>query len=617
MRLGLHHFAYLRAIAMGLDRVESARRYLAIDHAAAAVTAHRLVVERLRALTRRRGDRRWRLIGLSIPALGLEGSQGEGGERNPVVPPTLAEWAETHGLEDWGEAELQVLYTDAFPVADRTAARNERMRERQRALLFELEQLAAETPQPTDLVSGWFEDALAKRLIGAGWITLGDLRQRIERGGRWWRGLSGVGAVKAARLSAYLETLLPEEPTAVRVTGFHVQAKRAWAMSAVAVRKEDGGATGHAELGFIETEAHQLVASDTGSNRSLPTAAGIHATHDPQAIEAWIAAKAGSAATARSYRKEAERLLVWCLLERQKPLSSMDQGDCLAYLTFLEHLPETWVSLRHAKRHAPGWTPFRGPLSAASRRYALVVLSGLFDWLVSARYLAANPWRLVNRKIADDRFSELDSRAFTPQAWVALHGFLASSQLSPSPARDRIEFLLAFGEATGLRASELVNARLGDFRKVNCGWVLQVQGKGGKARVVAVPGQAAQAVKQYLQTRETAELGAIDSVHGELPLVASAVDPEAPVSYSALYRSLKSWLHKAIWASDLSTQEKLDLGKASLHWLRHTCGTRALERNVPLEVVQRQLGHADPRTTMRYAKPQLERLQAEMEKGFG
>ncbi len=64
-------------------------------------------------------------------------------------------------------------------------------------------------------------------------------------------------------------------------------------------------------------------------------------------------------------------------------------------------------------------------------------------------------------------------------------------------------------------------------------------------------------------------------------------------------------------------QDKLDASKASLHWLRHTCGTRALERNVPLEVVQRQLGHADPRTTMRYAKPQLERLQVEMEKGFG
>ena len=363
---------------------------------------------------------------------------------------------------------FRCLYAEAFPVTDRTAARNERMRERQRALLFELEQLAAETPQPTDLVSGWFEDAVAKRLIGAGWITLGDLRPTdrawrpvVAGAAGGWRGQGGRA------LSAYLETLLPAGPTGVHKPGFHVQAKRAWAMSAAADTAEEGdGAAGHAELGFSETEARQLVKGDTGSNRSLPTTAGIQATDDSQAIDAWIAAKAGGAATARSYRKEAERLLVWCLLERHKPLSSMDQGDCLAYLTFLEHLPEAWVSLRYAKRHAPGWTPFRGPLSAASRRYALVVLSGLFDWLVSARYLAANPWRLVNRKIADDRFAELDSRAFTPQAWDALHAFLASSQVFPSSARDRIAFLLAFGEATGLRASELVSARLGDFRKV-------------------------------------------------------------------------------------------------------------------------------------------------------
>ena len=50
---------------------------------------------------------------------------------------------------------------------------------------------------------------------------------------------------------------------------------------------------------------------------------------------------------------------------------------------------------------------------------------------------------------------------------------------------------------------------------------------------------------------------------------------------------------------------------------RSTFGTRALERRAPLEVVQRQLGHADPRTTMRYAHAQLERLQQEMDVAFG
>ncbi|TDM05040.1 MAG: integrase, partial [Ideonella sp. MAG2] len=57
--------------------------------------------------------------------------------------------------------------------------------------------------------------------------------------------------------------------------------------------------------------------------------------------------------------------------------------------------------------------------------------------------------------------------------------------------------------------------------------------------------------------------------------------------------------------------------RASPHWLRHTFGTRAVERQAPIEAVQRQLGHADPRTTMRYARTQLDRLQSEMEKAFG
>ncbi|MEO8560389.1 MAG: hypothetical protein ABI439_15055 [Rhodospirillales bacterium] len=230
--------------------------------------------------------------------------------------------------------------------------------------------------------------------------------------------------------------------------------------------------------GSIIVEAHLLLVE-------------VHS--DCEAIGAWIAAKAGTPATVRAYRKVAERLMVWSMLERTKPLSSMNLDDCLGNLAFLEHPPEDWVSLRYAARGQPGWTPFKGPLSAGSRRYALGVLSALFDWLVSAGYLRGNPWRLVNRKIADDRFVELDSRAFTPEAWDALARFLANhaSAGGADPPRERIEFLLGFLEATGLRASELVQARLGDLRRVNRGWVLQVVGKGGKARLVVVPTQAA------------------------------------------------------------------------------------------------------------------------------
>ena len=66
-RLGLHHFAHLRAVAEGLPVLDSARRYLGIDHGHQATTAHQQTVDAVRTVAHRHagmGD--WRLIGLRI-----------------------------------------------------------------------------------------------------------------------------------------------------------------------------------------------------------------------------------------------------------------------------------------------------------------------------------------------------------------------------------------------------------------------------------------------------------------------------------------------------------------------------------------------------------------------
>ena len=62
--------------------------------------------------------------------------------------------------------------------------RRQRLWERQLMLLCHLESLVAETPQARDLVAGWFEDALAAKLVTAGFLTLGALNTRISAGGR-------------------------------------------------------------------------------------------------------------------------------------------------------------------------------------------------------------------------------------------------------------------------------------------------------------------------------------------------------------------------------------------------------------------------------------------------
>jgi hypothetical protein len=65
-RLGPQHFAYLRAWVEGVDQAEAARRYLDLAHGHALANLHAQVVDQLRALARRRGDTRWRLVGIDV-----------------------------------------------------------------------------------------------------------------------------------------------------------------------------------------------------------------------------------------------------------------------------------------------------------------------------------------------------------------------------------------------------------------------------------------------------------------------------------------------------------------------------------------------------------------------
>lgn len=584
-RLGPHHFAHLRAVADGLSIQASAQRYLGVEHGNAALAAHRGVVQRLRSIARRAGDPRWRLVGLVIRGI-------EGDER-----PALADWAAANGLEGWSEAELQELYRQAFP-AERRSARNQRLRQRQIEALRALEQLAAEAPKVSDAIAAWFDPRLAQRLQSNGLLLLQDLQTVVARGGCWWRDIGAIGVTKARRIESYLQQLLPGASASSETLSVLVSA--AGALPAVP--------------GVDRRPRFDLIpALPPGHNCADFAGIAITAGNDEQAIEQWVAARAGSQATARAYRREAQRLRLWAAVERGRSLSALSVEDCLAYMTFLEHVPERWISRRRAAPLGEGWAPFAGQLTLASRRQAVSIVASFFAWLVKGGYLVHNPWELVNRRTGDDMsVHALDSRAFEPAVWAAMLAWIESQPSSHS--RERMLFLLRFTEATGLRASELTAARLSDLRPLAGRWAMQVQGKGAKKRIAAVPTQALRALQAYLEARG---LPPLERAPGDAPLVASLTEPGSSIGYQSLYETVRAWLRQALRWAPLTDAQRQTARKASVHWLRHTCGTRALERGAPLEVVQAQLGHADPRTTMRYAKAQLQRVQDGMEKAFG
>ena len=606
-RLGAHHLAYLRAIAEGVPQRQAAARYLGHDEHDGAVAlrrAHNAIVDRVRALARRQGDARWRLIGLSIRP------QAEGAQ-----PPPVDQWAFEQGLEDFSQAELLALHAQAFP-ADRKALRDGRLRARQLELLQSLAQAAAEPALPHHRLDAWFPEHLCQALMSCGLLLVSDLLTRVQAGGRWWKTIPRIGAGKAERLARHLETLMPGATVPRRNTPL---AQRGRALSAAIARPwtdPPGDAPGThpgAARPALPTPAADRAAG-VGFVLAPARLAARDLDADVQAVRAWIRARAGSPATALAYRRELGRFLLF-LDQRRLTLSTCNADDCLAYMALLQNVPADWTARRSAPLGHEAWSPFTGPLSPRSQRQAIVVVGSCFAWLVAARYLPGNPWTLVNRRTGDDRDAdELASRAFAPEVWQVIVARL-EALADTEPAAARMVFLLKFLEATGLRAAELLGARLGDFRPLEGRLLLQVHGKGRRNRVIPVAGQARRALGRHLAARGLDEASFADQPG--LPLLARLDRPDQALGYRSLYSAMKTWLDKAIAGSDLPWADKVAAARASPHWLRHTCGTRALERGVPLDVVGQLLGHADPRTTARYTRAQLRRVADEMDKAFG
>ncbi len=179
-----------------------------------------------------------------------------------------------------------------------------------------------------------------------------------------------------------------------------------------------------------------------------------------------------------------------------------------------------------------------------------------------------------------------------------------------------MRFILRFMESVGLRSAELLNAKLEDFRLEPEGWVsCRCMARVPKNRIAAVTGQAFAALQEYLQLRG---IGTNETALPEAPLLASTLDPMEPIGYQALYEHVEGWFYKVISASALSLNERLKLSGASTHWLRHTFGTRAIARDVPLDVIQAQMGHASIQTTTAiYGRAPIRRRVDELGKAFG
>ncbi len=485
---------------------------------------------------------------------------------------------------------------DLIPLFTHPAADRIRYAARVVAALDALRTTPLPVPQPADPVTRWLPPRIARALAAARVDSVADLLVRRAHRTGWWRTIPGLGRQGAQRVEAFLAA----HPELTR---------RAVVLIAY-------GAEG-AQL-VPQWSLDSLPATLDGSQgrfRAPRDTCGLAASNDYQAIAAWLALHEAPHTT-RAYRREAERLLLWAIVERRAPLSSLTTDDAIAYRAFLRHpTPAARWTGPPCPRATPAWRPFTGRLTAQSMAYALAVLRALFGWLVGQHYVVLNPFAGVTVRGGTTRAPFDTGRALTGREWRAVRAFADQLERTgwSAPAAERLRFVLDFGYATGLRAQELVAATLGDITADARGalW-LEVTGKGAKPGRVALPPLARDALRRALKARglpvrrarwqpATPLVAALDAERRATRPGALGHASGIGISAARLRQVLGEFFREA--AERVKTRHPAlaeKLRRASPHWLRHTHATHALNAGVELVVVRDNLRHASVATTSTY-----------------
>jgi len=439
-------------------------------------------------------------------------------------------------------------------------------------------------PQITDDIGLWLSERSVRSLKAHGISTLADLTVRVPRRRRWWVAVPGLGVTGARQIEAFFaqHPQLVERARALIVRNAQ-QDVRPWEMLVV-----PGAVDG-----------------SRGTFRAPPESCTLNSANDYEAVQAWLSLHE-SAATQRAYRKEAERLILWAIVERGKALSSLNTEDAIAYRAFLRHPTPArrWIGPPQA-RISPDWKPFVGGLAPRSVAYALAVLGAMFRWLMEQRYVLANPFSGVKVRGASHAAPMDTGRVFSEGEWAIIRAVADGLEWTYGwqvPAAQRLRFVLDFAYATGLRVSELVGAKLGQIEVDSHGdhWIKLV-GKGSKSGKVALPPLVRSALDHSLMQRGLP----ITPAHWKpsTPLIADLGDPDGKSGITAtrvwsLMKRFFTTVATAIEKEAPATAEKLR--KASPHWMRHTHATHALARGAELTTVRDNLRHASVATTSIY-----------------
>jgi site-specific recombinase XerD len=561
----------------------------------------------------------------------------------PSIDDFTAEFADG---EAFSESEMLELYMERYGV-NRSADRRSRLQARLRQAFDLLAKAVYRAPRASDSVAQWLAPHLVPHLQAANIKTLAEVRAALnKKKTARWDEVPGIGEKWSARLTKWMDEHVIVVPPDL-------------APSAIPT---------HSEYGILPIERLELrsnvldageitVALPTVFNRGqiwLPYPASnnrIGANNDEDAIERWVAAKApDNVNTKRAYRRIAERLLLWCRLERRMTFAQMTGEDCTHYRAWLQDLgrktpeewaaanwrlpAEAWIGRRGIPRDSTEWRPFEGAMAKSSIAQDLTVLRSFFNYLDEAKIVDGNPFKLMGKanftKSFDSNSQQFVERGLT----VSQRDHLMSGLDNQDELEARLLLILWLGFGCGLRSSEMLSLTMGSIDAGQDRWSLMVVGKGNKPRRVPLSTPVRNALVGYMSTIGLGleyiirASSGLDPDTADHPILRTqrgrrrhdndgkqiASTPKDPMSYQSLNRILKDHMgarSRALEASDPVSAARLAM--ASAHWLRHSCAVQALKNKVPLNGVQKLLGHSSISVTGRYVVEADEALADAME----
>lgn len=205
------------------------------------------------------------------------------------------------------------------------------------------------------------------------------------------------------------------------------------------------------------------------------------------------------------------------------------------------------------------------------------ILSSFFSWLEDEDYIVKSPVRKIKRVKtavkAKETLSDEDLEA-----------------LRDSCDSKRDLAMVDLLASTGMRVGELIRLNIDDVDIQ--GRECVVMGKGNKQRPVYFDARTKLHLTAYLESRKDGNPALFVSLNGR----------RQRLSVCTIEKRIKA------------LGEKAQVGRVHPHKFRRTLATHAIDKGMPIEQVQKLLGHSKIETTMRYAMVNQGNVKASHEK---